>query len=141
MRGARLKELRLLDRRVEFGALLRKPCPLGRDGGVFGRASRRGAEPLEPGVHIGEARLEIGELVANVVAQRRDALRQLGQAVHAKTATPRARLDLVERRADRLDADQRRLLCECGWPEREQYREDEGYSLHHGRESEHGGPS
>ena len=70
----------------------------------------RGTETFQPRVEIGQARLEIGELVAQLLAQRRQPLRQIGQRAAAQLAALGRGLDLVERGTDRIDADQRRLL-------------------------------
>ena len=74
-------ELHLLHRGIEPDALLRQPRALGGDRRILRRGARRrgGAEPLQPRVEISQPRLQIGELVAQVVAQRREALRQIAR--------------------------------------------------------------
>ena len=125
--GAGLQQLHLLDRRVDLAALLREPRALGRNGGVLGRGilGGRGSQSLQPRIEIGKSRLQVGELVAQGVAQRRELLRQVTQRADTEPAALCGRFDLVQRCPDRIDADQRRLLRQRCRSEDQRHRQGE----------------
>jgi hypothetical protein len=133
--------LRLADRGIDLTALLIEPRPLGRDRGILRRRvlRRQRAKPFQPRVELGEPRLEVGDLVAQLIAQRREAQRQIGQGLRAEAGPARRSLDLVERSPDRIDADQRGLLLGGGRRDERGQNGDQAEHANHGGESEHGG--
>jgi hypothetical protein len=107
--------------------LLCQPRAIGRYCRVFGHGAGCGcrAAGFQACIDFRKALLEVRELVAEIIAQRRKALRKVGNAAHAKPAAPRRRLDLVKLNTNRLDADHWRLLRQNLRRKRERDRENE----------------
>jgi hypothetical protein len=107
--GASRQEPGLLERPVDLALLGGEPAAFRREGGVLGAAcGRGGAELREPVVDQLEAGLERGRVVANLIAQRSQALLERGEPVLALGIFFEAACNVVEFRLERIEVRGRR---------------------------------